>query len=116
MGNQAKVYQLDFLKDKDICRKRHKGNKFSDAAHKSIRFAKNSIRQLVLDQIKASGAEGLTCEEVEKATSLSHQTVSARCAELKALNLIFIIGGRETKSGRRAAVYVAFEVRPEEKI
>jgi Mn-dependent DtxR family transcriptional regulator len=88
----------------DICRNRHRGNRHSESANASIAGAKEQIRSKILDYIREQGVDGATCEEIERALELSHQTASARCSELKKDGLVLIQGERKTKSGRSAAV------------
>jgi len=50
---------------------------------------------------------GATCDEIERLTGLTHQTVSARLAELTQRGLVAPSGQtRVTRSGRGAAVMV----------
>jgi len=50
---------------------------------------------------------GATCDEIERTTGISHQTVSARLAELAQRGLVAPSGQtRQTRSGRQAAVMV----------
>ena len=78
----------------DICSNYHRGAETSVAAQNS---SPKSERRRIRDQIAAviagSGAEGMTCEEVEDRLALAHQTASARISELLADELIM-------KSGR----------------
>lgn len=95
---------------KDITFFRHKGNKFSSEANKSIKNDKSRIRHMVLSAIKNTGPSGLTSEECEQRLGVAHTTVSARISELKALGLIKDSGyRRKTRSGRNASVVVSRE-------
>jgi len=89
----------------DICRNRHRGNPESETANIRISRAKSGIRERVLEYIRSEGIDGATCSEIEEALKLSHQTASARCAELKKLKLVAASGKhRATSSGSKAAV------------
>ena len=59
----------------------HNGIETSRAAAEAIRPDLNRLRRLVRDTV-AQAVDGVTCKEVEQATGLSHQTVSARLNEL----------------------------------
>lgn len=74
----------------------------------------NRLCQMVLDAIEASPF-GLTCEEAELTLGLSHQTCSARFADLKQSQPPEIIKcqlpdgsyvKRKNRSGRYAFVYI----------
>lgn len=80
----------------------------SVAAAKSVRTCTAKLRAKVRDAIAAKGDHGATCDEIEVATGLSHQTASARVHELAKLGGIEDSGRRRpTRSGRKAAVYRA---------
>lgn len=92
----------------DITARRHGGNAESAAASESIEPDKARLRRMVLNYIASRGYVGATCEEVEFALGLRHQTVSARLTELKRLGQVRDTGRRRlTQSRRPAAVYVA---------
>lgn len=60
-----------------------------------------------LRAIVASGAEGLTCDEVEVKTGLAHQTASARIREMVQKKILDVRGiRRPTRGGRSASVYI----------
>ena len=59
----------------------HNGIETSRDAAEAIRPDLSRLHRLVLDTI-AQAVDGMTCKEVEQATGLSHQTVSARLNEL----------------------------------
>jgi uncharacterized protein (UPF0264 family) len=82
----------------------------SKAAAASIRGDAARIRQKVLDAIRGAGARGMTCDEVEVATGLTHQTASARVHELMRLERICDGGRRPTRSKRLATVWRARDV------
>jgi len=66
------------------------------------------LRAQVFALIDVRGENGATCDEVEVALELRHQTASARVRELALGGLIFDTGRRrQTRSGRAARVYCA---------
>jgi DNA-binding transcriptional ArsR family regulator len=75
-----------------------------DAAHS---ISAGTVRDWVLKRIRFRRSKGATCEELEDALDLRHQTVSARLTELRLMGKVRIIGTRKTRSGRDARVYVA---------
>ncbi len=85
----------------------YNGTDTSEAAAESIRERAPLLRQRVLNHIAAQ-PEGATCDEVEVATGLPHQTASARINELHRAGLIVDSGERRrTRSGRTAKVWTA---------
>jgi predicted Rossmann fold nucleotide-binding protein DprA/Smf involved in DNA uptake len=74
----------------------------SKAAAHAIRGDLNRLEQRVLDAIRARPS---TCDEVEQATGLSHQTCSARVNALHFNGRILPIGQRPTRSGRKAVIW-----------
>ncbi len=84
------------------------GSDTSEAAADSVQSASGRLRAVVFAHVKRCGAGGATCDEVEAALEMRHQTASARVREL-------VLGGhlrdsgqrRQTRSGRNAAVWVA---------
>lgn len=77
------------------------------AAEESIRPAAPRLRQQILEFLKSQEEHGATCDEVEVALGMTHQTASARFTELRARKLTRIVGERRTRSGRKASVHVA---------
>ncbi len=94
---------------KDITHRYHQGDIFSDLAHKTLIGSKAAIRAKVISYVRDQGWSGATSDEIEQATGLSHQTVSARVTEAKADGTLIPIGKRKTRSGRNAAVLVVKE-------
>jgi hypothetical protein len=91
----------------DITRNYHGGNPESDAAWRSVRGHAGTVRLWVVRYVYRLGARGATCDEIERALDLSHQTASARVTEAKQRGEIVPNGERRrTRSGRHAAVYV----------
>lgn len=89
----------------DICRNYHGGNPESEAANVIAHKSSAQIRSKILEYVRACGLDGATCDQIEIALELSHQTASARCADLKRLKMIVDSGGRrETRTGSKAAV------------
>lgn len=102
------------LFDGDPTRNRHGGNPESTAAHESIKADKARILRDVINHVTACGATGATCDEIELALFLSHQTASARCTEAVARGLLVRTQiRRETRSGRKAAVLMAPQFAPQ---
>ena len=86
-----------------------RGSTTSAAAADSITDVAGSLRARVLGHIAGTG--GSTCDEIEAALDLRHQTASARVRELALLGRVRDAGGRRrTRSGRQAVVWV--EVAP----
>ena len=85
-----------------------KNSDTSVAAAESMRGETSRLRALVLAVIRQNGETGATCDEVELATGLRHQTASARVNEL--MNRGQIVDTeqrRRTRSGRFATVWRA---------
>jgi len=75
----------------------------SDKALSKMRFA-------VWRHIAGSGERGATCDEIEVALGLRHQTASARIRELYLGDRVHDTGRRRlTRSGRPARVYVVLK-------
>ena len=85
----------------DICANRHGGNAESVAANNGTNKALDKVRILA----SFSVLDDATCEEVEEYTGISHQTCSARFADLKRLGLIEPTTRRKTRSGRWAMAW-----------
>jgi hypothetical protein len=95
----------------DVCRAFHGGDPCSEAANESVHPDKASIRADILQWIADRQHEGATCDEVEVALGLRHQTASARMRELVMLGMATKTGRRRpTRSGRNAAVLVVEDV------
>jgi hypothetical protein len=92
---------------KDITANFHRGADTSVEAHATTPEAsRQALRDLVLGLVEASGPFGLTCDEAEARTGLSHQAVSPRFTELQALKLIhYGKERRKTRMGKAARVY-----------
>lgn len=84
----------------DICRNRHKGNPESEAAN--LRTAKQQDRARIAAYLTDRVA---TCDQIEQALNMRHQTASARVSELLKDGLIERTGERrKTRTGCGAAV------------
>lgn len=82
----------------------------SQAAAKRIAGGAAAIRVQILAELQVRGTTGGTCDELEQAMGLSHQTCSARIRELNMKNRIVDSGlRRKTRSGRDAIVWFATE-------
>lgn len=82
------------------------GSDTSQAAAQSIDAL--SMRGIALEAIKRAGLHGMTSDELEATIGMRHQTASARIRELALGGNIFDSGQRrKTRSGRKAAVWLA---------
>lgn len=81
------------------------GSDTSKAAAAAIEPAAKTYRAVVLAYLRGRGVHGATCDEVEQAIGLIHQTASARIRELAQAGLIFEAGKRATRTGRAAVVW-----------
>lgn len=78
-----------------------------DAAE-AIRKPSAAIRAFVLAYIDGQGENGATCDQVEAALTLRHQTCSPRILELSKLGEVVDTGRRrQTRGHRKAVVWVA---------
>ena len=84
----------------DICANNHGGNAESVAANKGANKYGDCKTVLCL-----LSSHDYTCEEAEEVTGMSHQTCSARFADLKRLGLIEPTTRRKTRSGRWAMAW-----------
>ena len=86
----------------DICASRHKGDECSAAANLKTNKQRDAARILKYLDVY----NGKTCDELEVALGMSHQTCSARCSDLARAGLIIRTGEkRPTRTGSPAAVY-----------
>ena len=93
----------------DITSRLHGGADTSKEAHATtpneFRF---SQRENIFAFIVASGSNGATCDEVEEATDIPHQTASARIKELcNDEKIHYTDVRRKTRLGKTARVYFA---------
>lgn len=80
----------------DICASRHRNNPESAAAN----LATNKHRDRARILAHLGTVEDATCDEVEVALGMNHQTTSARMADAKAAGLIVPGSGkRKTRTG-----------------
>lgn len=84
----------------DICANRHGGNAESVAANNGT----NKKRDFYIILNRLAVLDG-TCDEVERELGMSHQTCSARFADLKRDGLIEPTTRRKTRSGRWAMAW-----------
>lgn len=101
------------MDEDDICRNYHGGNAESFEAHASTERNKARHWRLIMAHVSASERLGATCDEIEVALELAHQTASARLSELqrqKAIERKLDLHGRRmrrlTRRGCNASVYV----------
>jgi hypothetical protein len=85
------------------------GSRTSYDAARSVDDELPRLEWIVFQTICAAGAEGMTDDEIEQATGLSHQTASARRRGLVLKQRVVPDGerSRPTRSGRRAQVWLA---------
>lgn len=87
-------------------------NVTSREAAQSMKACVPDLRERVFAVVMARGPMGATCDEIEVATGLTHQTCSARVNELmRAKVFVAAMEGetpvrRRTRSGRAATVWV----------
>ncbi len=79
----------------DICASHHQGNAHSIAANRAT--AKNMDRAKIVAYLRT--VTDATCDEVEVALAMSHQTCSARFSELKRNLTIEPSAYRKTRTG-----------------
>ena len=92
----------------------HEEPETSREAAKGMTGAAGHLQLIVLEAIRAAGADGMTDDEIEVKTGLRHQTASARRRELYLKGYIRYRRGatgektrRKTRSGRSAFVFVS---------
>ncbi len=73
----------------------------------TIKANTEAVRLKILAYIKSCRKNGATCDQVEQALGIPHQTASARCTELKKLNKVQVIGKRKTRLNCFAAILFA---------
>jgi DNA-binding transcriptional ArsR family regulator len=92
------------VSDDDICAGYHRGADTSRAANPSA--AEKRVQRLRVYAGIRQAYGGATCDELEVALDMRHQTASARITELRKDGLIVDTGlRRATRSGRSARVY-----------
>jgi hypothetical protein len=117
MRDQDDQFEFDdFFGDElpdDICRNNHGGNPESEDANLST--DKDRDRGRIVQQLDLTGLAGATCDQLEAALGMSHQTCSARCSELLRDGIAirkwdqvhpFRYERRPTRTGCHAAVLV----------
>lgn len=83
------------------------GSDTSQAAAESITADLPRLEALVYKLIATSGLQGRTDDELEAATQLAHQTISARRRSLVLKGRVCDSGQRrQTRSGRRATIWI----------
>lgn len=85
----------------DICTNNHGGNALSEEANRRTFKLKDRIAILAYMRFVPDA----TCDEVEVALGMNHQTCSARFSELKAAGLIQPTVRRKTRTGATAQVW-----------
>lgn len=93
--------------NEDVTANYHRGDELSMAANPSAE-RKRRDRVRILAHLRQRGDQGATCEEIEHALGMSHQTASARISELRRDEMIADSGRRRpTTSGRSARVHMS---------
>lgn len=88
----------------------HNGTDTSVAAANRAAPNAGAFRRRILGELQVRASYGATCDELEQALSLTHQTASARLRDLAlAGRVIDSHERRPTRSGRKAIVWVAAE-------
>jgi hypothetical protein len=82
------------------------GSDTSEEAAESMMPTLGKLQASVFSMIRDSGPVGMTCDEVEMASGLRHQTASARIRELYLRGYVVDSGRRRlTRSNRKAVVW-----------
>lgn len=72
----------------------------------SIVHIRGKLKQRVFEALKEYGSDGATCDDLEEALAMKHQTLSARVRELWQEGWISRLSfQKRTRSGRWATVY-----------
>jgi hypothetical protein len=87
----------------DICARNHKNNPESVAAHQTATKGREKAKNAIQGHLRLSN--GLSRESLEQLTGLSHQTCSARLAEMRQDGQIVKCGTTKTRSGCSASLY-----------
>ncbi len=111
MDAEQIVYNFTSIKD-DITRNYHGGDAESTAAN--LLTNKDRDRRRILEHLEKCGPNGDTCDHIEQALGISHQTCSARCSELKRDGMVIrkpVLDGigyakATTRSGALAALLI----------
>jgi len=87
------------------------GYNFRDTSQQAAKQIKPAaLRLRLLAEMRLRGSMGATCDELEQAMGLSHQTASARLREMNLKGQVVDSGERRpTRSGRAAIVWCARE-------
>jgi predicted transcriptional regulator len=89
-----------------------KGSATSEAAAESMEGKSPGLRERVFRVVQGAGSYGMTADEIEEFSFISGNTVRPRLVELRRAGRIQHSGVRQTRSGRRAYVWVAVEATP----
>lgn len=105
MGKLLPLAPAQASLDFDVCANRHGGNPQSEEAQRRHGKRRMSQKKRVYLYIHERGSDGATCEEIEQALGLRHQTCSARVSDLKRDGLIRETGKkRMTSTGSPAGI------------
>lgn len=86
----------------------HNGVDTSIAAADSLQTMAATLTEAAYQYVLGRGSDGATCDEVEVALGLRHQTASSRLWALeRAGRVTMSVTTRPTRSGRKARIYLA---------
>jgi DNA modification methylase len=103
--NDCPMFNEVILEASDVTARKHGGNQNSEAAHDSVKDHKRVMCAKVFEYIVAQRDRGTTSKETAAALKMPLQTVSARMADLLALEMIVESGERRGGCGIRKAVF-----------
>jgi len=96
---------------RDICANYHRGQDTSLRAFADIQGVSGKLRLIIWQTVFEAGTRGMTCEELEDALGMKHQTCSARITELKKSGHLVVSGRRKNRGGSSARAYIIAEGR-----
>jgi hypothetical protein len=99
MGSVFSIFRIINEDEGDICQRYHGGNEESYEAHAGT--DKQRSYGMILGYLRERWGEGGTCDEIEIATGMPHQTASARCSELVRDGVVVRRVGEDGKRIRR---------------
>lgn len=85
----------------DVCKNNHKGSEESEAAHRVT----NKERDAKAILTYLATVKDATCDEIEVALNLRHQTASARWSDLKKAGMLVATTQRKTRANCLARAY-----------
>ncbi len=113
VAQPIEAFDEQFRAHADVTRKRHRGNRFSDAAN-PLDSAKSKDMAAIHGEFVKRGPSGAISEDVYLALGYPPQTGSARCSDLKRQGKLVPLKDKygkamkgKTKTGSAAAILVA---------